>query len=76
MKQTRSPRYEETLQQILSCRLTTDQKLETVYNLFNMVQSGDLDGLPVQEDSLSIQGLTNRTWPKLKRRTNQLLQPG
>lgn len=46
---------------------------DSVYNLFNMVQSGDLDGLPVQEDSLSIQGLTNRTWPKLKRRTNQLL---
>ena len=33
MKQTRSPRYEETLQQILSCRLMTDQKLETVFTI-------------------------------------------
>lgn len=33
MKPTRSPRYEETLQQILSCRLTTNQKLEAVFTI-------------------------------------------
>ena len=33
MKQTRSPRYEETLQQILSCRLTTNQKPEAVFTI-------------------------------------------
>ncbi|KAL9984811.1 hypothetical protein ACROYT_G007146 [Oculina patagonica] len=45
----------------------------SVYNLFSMVQDGALDGIPVQEGSLFIQGLKNMTWLKHEHRTHQHL---
>lgn len=41
-----------------------------------MVEDGALDGIPVQEGSLFIQGLKNMTWLKHEHRTHQHLVKG
>jgi len=41
-----------------------------------MVQDGDLNGIPVKEGSLVVQGLKNITWHKHKHRTQQRIVHG
>ena len=41
-----------------------------------MVQDGALDGIPVIEGSLIVQGLKNMTWHKHKHRTQQHIVHG
>ncbi|XP_020601929.1 uncharacterized protein LOC110040997 [Orbicella faveolata] len=48
----------------------------SVSNLFSMVQDGVLDGIPVKEGSLFVQGLKNMTWHKHKHRTQQHIVHG
>ena len=48
----------------------------SVYNLFSMVQDGALNGIPVKEGSLFVQGLKNMTWHKHKHRTHQHIVHG
>ncbi|KAJ7379176.1 hypothetical protein OS493_017675 [Desmophyllum pertusum] len=47
----------------------------SIYNLFREVQSGAVDGIPVQKGSLVIHGLANMTWPhkQERNRTHQQL---
>lgn len=48
----------------------------SVYNLFSMVQDGALDGIPVKEGSLFVQGLKNVTWQKHEHRSYQQIVQG